>query len=70
MAQQRYPKKYCKLKKTTVTVLEEAQEEHGRSGTMEWQLRKCLNKDDECNSLDCKHVHLGIGESGSQDPFN
>lgn len=70
MAQQKHTEKYCKLKEATVTVLEEAQEELGRSGTMEWQIRKCLGEDGACSSLDCKYVHLGIGESGSKDPFN
>jgi hypothetical protein len=69
MAQRKYSKKYCKLKKMNITVLEQAEEEIGRNGVMDWQIRECLNKDDACNSLDCRYVHHGIGHSGSQDPF-
>lgn len=37
---------------------------------MGWDIVKCLNRDDDCNNLDRKYVHQGIGDSGSKDPFN
>ncbi len=70
MTKERYPKKFCKLRNTTVTVLEQGLEELGQKGVMEWLIAKCLNQDNDCNNLDCQYVHRGLGDSGSKDPFN
>ena len=70
MAEERYPEKFCKLKKTTVTVLEKGVTEAGRDGAVGWKFVKCLNLDTSCDNLDCKYVHKGIGDSGNIDPFD
>jgi len=69
MAKERYLEKLCKLKDATVGVLEQANEELGRDGVIDWHIMKCLNQDANCNKLDCKFVRRGIGDTGSQDPF-
>ena len=70
MAEQRYSEKFCKLKKTNVTVLEEPYTERGTDGVMEWDIRECSDENDECENLDCKYVCKGIGDCGKIDPFN
>ena len=71
MTEQRRPEKFCKLKNITVTVLEEnLGEELGSKNIMKWNIKECLNKDDDCNNLDCKYVCKGIGDCGKKDPFN
>lgn len=70
MTKERCPEKLCELKGIKVTVLEEGLEEVGREGVMVWRVAKRLDKNDDCNDLDCKYSHQGIGGPGSQDPFN
>lgn len=70
MSQTKIVSGHCKIKDKNVNLTKEAISEHGREGIMSWRVKKCLDKDRTCEELGCIYAPRGIGDAGTQDPFN
>lgn len=53
--------KMCKLRNMEVTVIEEEIRELGNPNSLDWQIKKCLSKQDICEELNCEYAPSGMG---------